>query len=76
MSSKPMPHEINIHLVRMPCKVRAAHTINTDGTWSVFLNDRLTCEQCRASFRHELRHILHGDLLSDEPADVLEAMRR
>lgn len=68
--------DVHIHLVRMPCTIRAAHTANSDGTWSVFLNDRLTHEQHQSSLEHELAHIEHGDIHSDVPASLTEAMRR
>ncbi len=68
--------EIQIKLLNLPCKIRAAHCHNEDGTWTVFLNARISDQAQRRSLWHELAHIHHRDLDSDLDTDLIESMRR
>lgn len=49
------------NLIDMPTSVKG-HTIkNEDGSYSVFLNARLTQIQIEKTYQHELEHIESGD---------------
>lgn len=43
--------------------VRATSTLNEDGSYSIFLNARLSREQQITEYMHELRHILSDDFI-------------
>lgn len=51
----------NIILYDMPTGIKAFTRSNPDGTYTIVLNSRLSDEQQRLSFYHELMHIQNGD---------------
>lgn len=65
-------HDINVQLIKMPCKIKATVTANEDDSYTIFLNKNITAEQQRAAALHELRHIARGDLFREESADDIE----
>ena len=59
-------------LHNMPTDVRGFLVADAEGGHTVLLNSRLSWEQNRETYLHELRHIEGGDLYSDDDADELE----
>lgn len=55
-----MNDDIFIHYIDLG-SVRATSTHNEDGSYSIFLNSRLSREQQITEYMHELRHILSDD---------------
>ena len=45
--------------------IRATHSINEDGSYTIFVNSRFTREQQECSFFHEIDHIKNNDLNND-----------
>ena len=45
---------------------------NDDGTFSVYLNARLSLERQRQALKHELEHISNGDFYNDRPIESIE----
>lgn len=54
-------------LIDLPTRVRGLTCPNADGSYTVFLNARLSADQQREAYRHELSHIQGDDF---ERADV------
>ena len=50
-------------------------TENPDGSYTIFINARMSLERQREAYRHALGHICHKDFESDETADQIEAER-
>lgn len=65
--------DINVQLVKMPCKIDAAVTANEDGSYTMFVNRNISAEQQKEAVMHELRHINCGDFFCDKDADEIEA---
>lgn len=65
---------MNINLVykRLPFSVKAFHRGNEDGSYTVFINNRLCFAQQKEGVLHELAHIQSRDLRREETADLLE----
>ena len=64
-----------VYVVDFPdCRAGGFVTPNDDGTFSVFLNARLTRDQNAASAAHERKHIAHDDFYRD--VSVTEAERQ
>jgi len=61
-----------VHFIKLPDDVRSCVTLNEDDTYSIFIDDRLSCAQQWIAFVHEMKHILRGDFSSDRTADELE----
>lgn len=67
-----MVHEEDIQLfyVDFPTKIRGRTVANADGTYSVFINARLSYAMQRKAIKHELRHIRKGEVDSDNVVSV------
>lgn len=65
-------YDIVVKLRNLPSRVRAAHTENPDGSYTIIINKALSIESQRESYKHELRHIQRGDLFKNAPADCIE----
>lgn len=61
-----------VRLIPLPWGVHGFVTPNDDDTYSIYINSLLPEALQRAALEHELRHILNGDLYSEEPAAVIE----
>lgn len=59
---------INVLLKNMPTTIRAYTVANTDGSYTVIINAKLSTEQQRLSYYHECSHIINGDY--DKKLDV------
>lgn len=55
------------------CKVSETVTLNDDGSYSIFLNSRLSQERLAEAYLHALKHIRNCDFSSGRSADHLEA---
>ena len=66
--------EIIIRLMPLPVHVRAFTLPDAQGDYNVYINVRLSSEQQKRSYRHELRHIARGDFYKrDKTAKEIEA---
>lgn len=62
-----------IYLMELPPKIYAYVRLNSDGTYSVYLDPRRTREQQIEDYIHELWHIIRDDLHSSRSINVIEA---
>lgn len=62
---------INVLLIDMPNAIRSYVISNSDSTYTVVLNSRLSHEQNLLSYQHELFHIENGDFEKDN-VDMIE----
>lgn len=68
-----MISDIFVHYLDFKNSVPSTSTVNEDGSYSIFLNSRLTKEQQANGYIHELKHILQMDFENrDRSIDVLE----
>lgn len=67
-------HNINVQILDFGNSIPAVVTINDDGSFSIFLNARLTYERRLEAYMHEIRHIENGDFCSGRNVDELEAV--
>ena len=63
-----------VRLVNLPVSVHS-FVREKDGVTTIVLNARLTMEQLRKCYKHEVEHILARDLESCGSADVIEMDR-
>lgn len=66
---------INVILMGLPCKIKAVTTRNEDGSYTIVMNSRLSYEQQRKSYLHELKHIYNNDF-SKENVNIIECDAR
>ncbi len=68
-----MLSDIFVHYIDFKNSIPATSTLNEDGSYSIFLNSRLTVEKQADGYIHELKHILQLDFENrDRNIDVLE----
>ena len=59
-----------IKMVDMPVTVKAYTVPNNDGTYTIFINSRLSSEQQKESYSHEVEHILSDDFETNNADDT------
>lgn len=65
--------DIFVHYIDFKNSIPATSTVNDDGSYSIFINSRLSDRQQADGYIHELNHILQLDFESkDRNIDVLE----
>ena len=68
-----MLENIFVHYLNMPTSVKSNVTHNEDGSYSIFINARLSQNQQANAYMHELEHILKDDFnRRHETVDRLE----
>ena len=65
-------NDIYIRLIKLPSSVRGFTAPDADGNYNVYINEGLTPEQARKTYRHELKHIRQGDIESSEESGGIE----
>lgn len=68
--------EIFCYLVDMPSRIGATVVPNEDGTYTVYINSRLSAEKQRESYMHELIHINGGDIYKNMSVNEIELAAR
>ena len=67
-------NNIYVHVVDFKTtKIKEAVTCNEDGSYSIFLNAKLTHEQQSDAYIHALGHIMRLDFENTSCVDLLEA---
>lgn len=66
---------ITTELVNLPTSVKGFAKVNKDMTYTIIINARLSIEQQRIAYQHELEHIRKGDFHSADTADNIEYER-
>lgn len=61
-----------IRLVCMPLSIKAMTIPSCDGWYNIYVNDRLTYEECVEALDHEYDHIMNGDFDKDIPGSQLK----
>lgn len=63
-----------IRLIPFPTNVPAFIRLNTDGTYSLYLNSLLDRDHHIDGYEHELWHMIHDDLYGDKDIHALESI--
>ena len=66
-----MKLEVNTKIIDMDVLVGEQITANSDGSYTIFLNARLSHERQMEAYAHALRHIQNRDFSRDD-ADAIE----
>ena len=61
-----------VRLIDLPCGVGGFVKSNGDGTFSIYLNARLSHAQNIESFEHEKKHIEHNDFYRGADVPTME----
>lgn len=67
-----IPHKVIY--VNLPCSVRG-FVVNNCGFYTIVLNSRLSMEENRKTYKHELEHIINDDFNKFDAIDIIEKIR-
>lgn len=56
-----MIDNIFMHYIDMPTNIKGTSTLNDDGSYSIFINSRLSNQAQSDAYMHELKHIIRLD---------------
>lgn len=69
-----MREDVFVRLISLPPPVKGVTLPNPDGTYSVYINSCLSFELQQKALKHELCHIEHDHLYSNEPVAAAERL--
>jgi len=58
--------EVFVYLLDMPASIRETVTPNQDGTYSIFINSRLSHDARLSALEHAMKHIKRDDFCKDD----------
>ena len=61
-----------VRLIRLPVRVEGVTVPNSDGTFSIYINELLSQEKQNEVLEHELRHIRSEHFYVDMPVEHME----
>lgn len=61
-----------VRIVPFPVAVGGMTILNSDGTYSVYVNANMDCCRQQKAYWHELKHIVNGDFHNDVPITEIE----
>lgn len=64
--------DIFVHLINMPGSTNEAVTTNEDGSYSIFINAKLSNDKQLKAYEHALKHIQEEDFSKDD-VQIIEA---
>lgn len=71
MNNPLLTEAIGVYLIDMDTAVEEQVNYNEDGSFSIFVNARLSCERQMIAYQHALMHIAQADF-SKKCADAIE----
>jgi len=60
------PDQIPVVLMDLPTHIRGFVVLGSDYSPCIIINSRMTIEQQKITWQHEMNHIINGDLDNDE----------
>ena len=67
-----LDNDVTTVLQDLPTRIRGFVTFGSDGNPLIVINSRMTVEQQKRTYVHELNHIRRGDLWNPEYDDSVE----
>ena len=74
LRSLPELEDVSVHVINMDTLVEEQVVKNEDGSYSVFINARLSTNKQREAYLHALRHIYQDDFSCADADDVESRM--
>lgn len=69
-------YNINVQILDFGNSIPATVTINDDGSFSIFLNARLSYERRLEAYLHEIRHIQNQDFCNEISVNEMETVNK
>ena len=74
MNNPQLTEAIGVHFLNMDTAIDEDVHLNEDGSFTIFLNSRLSCERQMLAYQHALEHIMNDDFSKDCADDIEKAM--
>lgn len=69
----PVPErDYIVREIELPFEVKGIVTPNPDGTFSIYINSKLSPDQKEKALEHEVKHIENDDFYNDESIEEIE----
>lgn len=66
--------DVFVRLRDMPVKINGMTILDAEGNYNVYINSRLSCDDQRKAYQHEMRHIRRDDFYNDLPIQEAEEL--
>lgn len=74
MNNPLLTESIGVYFLNMDTSVEEEVHPNEDGSFTIIINSRLTCERQMLAYQHALKHIMNDDFSKKSADDVEKAM--
>lgn len=71
MNNPLLTEDIGVHLIDMDTGIDEQVICNSDGSFTILINARLSCAHQMIAYQHAIMHIMNDDF-SKENADTIE----
>ena len=69
-----LTEDIGVYFLNMDTAVHEEVHLNTDGSFSIFINVRISHEQQMRAYHHAIKHIMENDFNKENVDDIEKAM--
>ena len=74
MNNPLLTEDIGVYFLNMDTAVEEQVNLNEDGSFSIFINARISSDRQMIAYQHALEHILKNDFGKDYADDIEKAM--
>lgn len=74
MNNPLLTEAIGVYCIDMPSRVEEQIVFNEDGSFTIFINARLTQERQMLAYQHALIHIMQDDFSKDNADEIEKAI--
>ena len=74
MKNPLLTEAIGVYYIDMPSRVEEQIVFNEDGSFTIFINARLTQERQMLAYQHALIHIMQDDFSKDNADEIEKAI--
>lgn len=65
---------IIVRIIDLPCTVRGYTALDDEGDYNIYLNARLSPQQQKNAYNHEMKHISRDDWHDSKTVEMAECM--
>lgn len=69
-----LTEDIGVYFLNMDTAVHEEVHLNIDGSFSIFINARISHEQQMRAYHHAIKHIMENDFNKENVDDIEKAM--
>ncbi len=74
MNNPLLTEDIGVYFLNMDTAVHEEVHLNIDGSFSIFINARISHEQQMRAYHHAIKHIMENDFNKENVDDIEKAM--